>query len=92
MNDEYSTLLKNNTWHLVFRPTDRKSFDVNVSLRSKETRMVISRYKARLVVRGFHQEADLDYVETFSSVVKQLPYGLYLLLLSIMDGSCAKLI
>jgi hypothetical protein len=30
----------------------------------------ISRYKAHLVAKGFHQQARLDFDETFSPVVK----------------------
>lgn len=32
----------------------------------------ISRYKTRLVAKGFHQSADIDYFETYSPVVKPI--------------------
>lgn len=30
----------------------------------------IARYKAKLVAKGFHQQAGLDYTDTFSTVIK----------------------
>lgn len=31
---------------------------------------LVARYKTRLVTKGFHQEANLDYTEMFSLIVK----------------------
>lgn len=71
MLDEYNALMKNNTWSLVSRPAGinvvtgkwifRHKFNPDGSL---------SRYKARWVVRGFSQQAGIDYNETFSPVIK----------------------
>ncbi|XP_073259761.1 uncharacterized protein [Populus alba] len=71
MDLEIAALHKNHTWDLVDQPTD-----VNIigckwvyKLKHKPNR-IIDRYKARLVVKGFHQTLDLDYFETFSPTVK----------------------
>jgi hypothetical protein len=71
MEDEFSTLLQNNTWELVPRPTQgnivtgkwifKHKFRVDGSL---------ERYKARWVLRGFTQRTGIDFDETFSPVVK----------------------
>jgi hypothetical protein len=70
MEDEFSTLLQNNTWELVPRPTQgnivtgkwifKHKFRVDGSL---------ERYKARWVLRGFTQRTGIDFDETFSPVV-----------------------
>jgi hypothetical protein len=71
MLDEYNALIGNDTWSLVPRPAGvnvvtgkwiyRHKFNPDGSL---------ARYKARWVVRGFTQQASVDYEETFSPVVK----------------------
>jgi histone deacetylase 1/2 len=71
MHDEYNALLRNDTWSLVPCPVG-----VNVVtgkwiyLHKLNTDGSLSRYKARWVVRGFTQQAGMDYGQTFSQVVK----------------------
>ncbi|GJT96765.1 ribonuclease H-like domain-containing protein [Tanacetum coccineum] len=69
--DEYNVLVKNNTWILVPR-----SYGVNL-IRSMwlfknkfHAGGTLSRYKARLVANGSSQQLRVDFVETFSPVVK----------------------
>ncbi|GJX84655.1 ribonuclease H-like domain-containing protein [Tanacetum coccineum] len=71
MLDEYSALIKNNTWILVPRPSDanivhslwlfRRKYNIDGTL---------NRYKARLVANGSTQLTGIDVDETFSPVVK----------------------
>ncbi|GJV73123.1 ribonuclease H-like domain-containing protein [Tanacetum coccineum] len=66
MYDEYNALVKNGTWLLVPRPAGvmwlfKHKFHADGTL---------SRYKARLVANGSTQQLGVDFVETFSSVVK----------------------
>jgi len=70
INDEYKSLIDNNTWELVpreewMRPLAPKwLFKIKEHAETNEVR-----YKARLVVRGFQQREGIDYTETFSSVI-----------------------
>jgi hypothetical protein len=71
MTEEYTTLLANNTWGLIFRPNG-----VNVvtgkwvyhhKLHPDDS---LNRYKARWVLRGFTQQPGVDFGETFNPAVK----------------------
>lgn len=71
MANEYDSLMKNRTWILVESPCDQKVIDNRWVYKIKQnTDGSIERYKARLVVRGFSQQHGIDYLETFSPVVK----------------------
>lgn len=71
MREEYDSLIKNDTWKLVERPSSRNIIDnrwvYKVKRNDDES---VERYKARLVARGFTQEYGSDYHETFSPVVR----------------------
>lgn len=71
MQCEYDSLISNNVWKLVDRPSNenvikckwvyKKKYDANGNF---------DKYKARLVARGFTQVEGLDYNDTFSPVVR----------------------
>lgn len=71
MNDEYNALLANKTWSLVSPPTDKRIIGCKWVFKIKRnTDGSIACYKARFVAQGFHQQAEIDYIEIFSPVVK----------------------
>jgi hypothetical protein len=71
MNEEYNSLIKNQTWDLVPLPSDRKLVRCKWVYRTKKaTNGLVSRYKARLVAKGFQQVHGIDYDETFAPVAK----------------------
>ena len=73
--DEYSSLLTNNTWNLVQPPLHQKVLTGRWVFKYKRgVRHQILRYKARFVVKGFEQQFGVDYNETFASVVKPMSY------------------
>ncbi|UYV66665.1 hypothetical protein LAZ67_4002484 [Cordylochernes scorpioides] len=47
------------------------------------------RYKARLVVKGFEQEAGIDYDETFSPVISTVSLRIYFALMAKRRSKCA---
>ena len=71
MDEEFSALQRQNTWSLVpatpsINLVGRK-WVYKLKLHSDGS---IARYKAHLVAKGFHQQPGIDYIETFSPVVK----------------------
>ncbi|KAH9778887.1 retrovirus-related pol polyprotein from transposon RE1 [Citrus sinensis] len=71
MQDEYNALQKNGTWTLVPAETATKLVGNKWVFRVKyNPNGSISKYKAWLVAKGFHQTYGVDFFETFSPVVK----------------------
>ena len=71
MDAEFDALQKQQTWVLIppsphFNLVGCKWF-YKLKLHSDGS---ISRYKARLVAKGFHQQPGIDFIETFSPVIK----------------------
>ena len=71
MEAEFSTLMSNHTWDLLPRPTRSNVVTDKWVFKHKfHADGSFERYKAYWVLRGFTQRPGVDFVETFSPVVK----------------------
>ena len=71
MDSEFYSLLKQQTWSLVPPLVDKNVVTCKwVYKLKRHSDGTITRYKARLVVKGYLYQYGLDYEETFSPVVK----------------------
>ena len=69
--NEYQSLLKNNTWELVERPKDKNVITCKWVFKVKRNADgTVDRYKARLVAQGYSQEEGMDYDDTFAPVAR----------------------
>ncbi|KAK9914377.1 hypothetical protein M0R45_038160 [Rubus argutus] len=71
MQSEMESLLKNGTYELVKLPKGRKALKNKwVFKLKKDENQQLTKFKARLVVKGFEQKEGVDFDEIFSPVVK----------------------
>jgi hypothetical protein len=79
MEEEYDTLITNNTWDLIPRPVGSKIVTSKWIFKHKfNFDGTLEWYKARWVLHGFTQQPGVDYDETFSLVVKPATVGMVL--------------
>jgi hypothetical protein len=71
MEEEFATLVTNNTWDLVSHPIGSNNVTSKWIFQHKLNSDVSPEwYKARWVLCGFTQRSGVNYDETFSPVVK----------------------
>ena len=71
MDEEYRSLMANNTWDLLPLPKGRKLVICKWVYRTKyASDGSVERLTARLVAKGFSQVEGIDYNDTFAPVAK----------------------
>jgi hypothetical protein len=86
MNEEYSSLMKNQTWELVELPKDRKAIASRWHFRHKfNANGTLERHKARWVAKGFSQQEGVDFFETWAPVAKWPTVRLFLSVAAMLD-------
>jgi hypothetical protein len=90
MEEEYATLLKNGTWHLVPYRSGMNLIDCKWVFKIKrKADGSIDRYEGLLVAKGYKQQYGIDYEDTFSLVVKISTIRL-VLSLAVARGWCLR--
>jgi len=71
MIEELDSIEKNEIWRLVQLPTDKKCIDVKWVFKTKlKPDGQVTKYKARLVARGFLQKYGQNYYEVYAQVAR----------------------
>ena len=90
MREEIQALEANNTWQLVNLPAHKHAIGCRWIYRIKyKLDGTVDRYKAKLVAKGYTQQARLGFVETFSPVEKLTSVRILLSLAASKDWQLA---
>jgi hypothetical protein len=75
MKNEHDSLMINKTWKLVDLSLNRKCLEDKWVFKLKRNfHEEILRYKTRWVIRDFEQREDVNYHETYASMIKSISY------------------
>ena len=86
MQEEYNSLIQNNTWTLNDLPEGRKPLKCKWVFKiKKNSDGTIDRYKARLVIKGYSQVRGIDFGETYAPVVRYASIR-YLMALAVQEN------
>jgi histone deacetylase 1/2 len=92
MEDEHAALLRNGTWTLVPPPPGCNVIGSRWVFKVKhKADGSLDKFKARLVAQGFTQRYGLDYLDTYSPVVKHATVRLVLALAMARDWTVRQL-
>ena len=89
VEEEYRSLVSMNAWELTTLPQGMKAIPCKwVFKRKLNADGSIERYKARLVIKGFHQRQGIDYTAVFAPVVRASTVRLFLSIVASYDLVC----
>ena len=71
MQEEYDSIMKNQTWDLVDRPAKRKIIGTKWVWKAKyKSDGSLEKYKARLVAQGYSQVEGFDFEDSFAPTAR----------------------
>lgn len=91
MEDELNSLVINDTFDLNARSTQATSLSCKWVFRTKINADGSTKFKARLVARGFQQEHGIDYFETYAPVAAHTTFRMLLATACIMNWEIRQL-
>lgn len=64
------SIIQNGTWHLADLPPGHRAIGLKWVYKVKDTQGAIAKYQARLVAKGYVQQANVDFEEVFTLVAR----------------------